>query len=114
MTINSYRERQKLMIQEKITKINAVSLIRPRKVNITTPRLKPKDPEIIQAELAKVGEALFLLLSSPHVPADVKHNLEKWFYSFDDVTHETQKVLKFPTCLGMLQYMKQEAAEGEQ
>ncbi len=101
-------------MQKKNTKNNVVSSIRPRKVNLTTPRLKPKDPEIIQAELAKVGEALFLLLNSRHVPADVKHNLEKWFSSFDDVSeHEVQKVLKFPTCLGMLPYMKQEAAEGE-
>jgi predicted nucleotide-binding protein (sugar kinase/HSP70/actin superfamily) len=100
-------------MQKKNTKNNVVSSIRPRKVNLTTPRLKPKDPEIIQAELAKVGEALFFLLNSPHVPADVKHNLEKWFATFDDVTQKPQKVLKFPTCLGMLPYMKQEAAEGE-
>ncbi len=101
------------MVQKENTKNNVVSSIRPRKVNITTPRLKPKDPEIIQAELAKVGEALFLLLSSRHVPADIKHNLQKWFDSFDDVTQKTQKVLKFPTCLGMLPYMKQEAEKGE-
>ncbi len=79
-------------------KNNIVSSIRFHKTSKITPRFNPpQDSETIQADCKKEGEALFVLLNSPRVPADIKYSLEKWFDSFDDVTHEAQNVLKFPT-----------------